>query len=111
MNKNVALKNSIQTSFNFAHEEHEGSLELSTVASTILEEDILLWKTSQSATISALHGVPPFCHQTDGNLGMRQSINLDTSLSRFSMFETRNFVINYPYLYISLTIMLRRWYP
>ena len=42
MNKSGYLKTSTQTSFNFAHEEHEGSLELSTVVSTIVEDDILL---------------------------------------------------------------------
>jgi len=40
--KNDNFEDSTQTSFNFAHEEHEGSLELSAIVSTILEEDILL---------------------------------------------------------------------
>lgn len=74
INKNGYLKDSIQTSFNFAHEEHGGSLEHSAVVSTILEVDILLWKTSQSesAIIFALHGAPPFWHETDGNLVTRK---------------------------------------
>lgn len=74
INKNGYLKDSIQTSFNFAHEEHGGSLEHSAVVLTILEVDILLWKTSQSesAIIFALHGAPPFWHETDGNLVTRK---------------------------------------
>lgn len=81
MNKSGYLKDSTQTSFNFAHEEHEGSLALSTVVSTILEEDILLWKTSQFVIISA------WCSAslTTDRWKSGNEKNLDTSLSRFSM--------------------------
>lgn len=90
INKNGYLKDSIQTSFNFAHEEHGGSLEHSAVVSTILEVDILLWKTSQSesAIIFALHhwcsAILAWDRRKSGN---EKEINLDTSLSRFSMCQ------------------------
>lgn len=83
MNKSGYLKDSTQTSLNFAHEEHEGSLELSTVVSTILEEDILLWKTSHFA----IHLISAWCSAilTTDRWKSGNEKNLDTSLSRFSM--------------------------
>ena len=82
MNKSGYLKISTQTSFNFAHEEHEGSLELSTVVSTIVEDDILLWKTSQSAIISLCTAwCSAILTRDRWNLGMRKSIT-STPVSR-----------------------------
>lgn len=83
MNKSGYLKNSTQTSFNFAHEEHEGSLELSIVVSTIVEDDILLWKTSQSAIISLCTAwCSAILTRDRWKSGNEKEYNLDTSLSR-----------------------------